>query len=263
MNGTTLTLTFSETLGAASSLANSAFTVKKTPQDGDEQTVSLSGTPAISGDTVTLTLANAVLATEIGVKVSYAKPASGTNNKLVDADGAEVADFTDEWVVNVMDVTRPRLVRGEIESGEGHAVDLTLYFSELMDEDSWGAADFYRLDLQSTWRSGQSTWRSGWSYTISPNQVTISGNKVVGPLYDTGLRPTTRTGPGGRGNLQNGQKLSSWRQAAGRFRQCGKYALPRWGELLGNTTHTLGQSHQVTRAAMSATTDCCANLSVR
>ena len=54
----TLTLTFSETLDAAASLANSAFTVKKTPQGGTEETVSLSGTPAIDGATVSLTLAN-------------------------------------------------------------------------------------------------------------------------------------------------------------------------------------------------------------
>ena len=58
VTGTALTLTFSETLGAAASLANGAFTVKKTPQDGTEQNVSLSGSPAISGSTVTLTLAS-------------------------------------------------------------------------------------------------------------------------------------------------------------------------------------------------------------
>ena len=115
VSGAALTLTFSETLGAAASLSNSAFTVRKTPQGGSEQTVSLSGSPAISGATVALTLASAVLDTDTGVKVSYAKPTSGTNNKLVDAGGAEVESFTDEWVANASDTTQPRLVRGEID----------------------------------------------------------------------------------------------------------------------------------------------------
>ena len=115
MTGATLTLTFSEALGAAASLANSAFTVKKTPQGGAEQTVSLSGSPAISGGTVTLTLASAVLDTDTGVRVSYEKPASGANNRLIDVAGNEAASFRDEPVVNTADTTPPRLVRGEID----------------------------------------------------------------------------------------------------------------------------------------------------
>ncbi len=95
---TSLVITFSETLGAAANLANSAFTVKKTPQGGTESTVSLSGTPSISGDTVTLTLAAAVVATDTGVKVTYTKPASGTNNKLIDAVGNEAAGFSNQAV---------------------------------------------------------------------------------------------------------------------------------------------------------------------
>jgi hypothetical protein len=57
VSGTALTLTFSEALGAAGSLANSAFTVQKTPDGGSEETVSLSGSPVISSATVTVTLA--------------------------------------------------------------------------------------------------------------------------------------------------------------------------------------------------------------
>ena len=77
VSGTTLTLTFDEPLGAAASLANTAFTVKKTPAGGTEQTVSLSGTPSISDTTVSLTLAAAVVATDTGVKVSYARAHHG------------------------------------------------------------------------------------------------------------------------------------------------------------------------------------------
>ena len=93
VSGATLTLIFDETLGAAASLANGAFTVKKTPQGGSEQTVSLSGTPSISGDTVTLTLASAVVATDTDVKVSYTVPSSGTDNTLRDAAGNGVKGF--------------------------------------------------------------------------------------------------------------------------------------------------------------------------
>ena len=173
VSSTTLTLTFSEALGAAASLSNDAFTVKKTPQGGTEREVSLSGSPAISGSTVTLTLSSAALATDEWVKVSYAKPTTGANNKLVDVDGSEVADFTDEWVTNTLDTTQPRLVSGEIESTGGINVELTLYFSKPLDERSGGAADRYRVALQ--WMPG---W-GGWTYTIKPNGVTISGNKVA------------------------------------------------------------------------------------
>jgi len=185
--GTTLTLTFSEALGAAGSLASSAFTVKKTPQGGSEETVSLSGSPAISGTTVGLTLANAVQDTDTGVKVSYARPGSGTNNKLVDTGGAEVADFTDKWVMNDLDVTQPTLVSGEIESVGSDEVVLTIYFSEPLDEHSSGPGDFYRLNLR--WSR---EW-AGWSYTINPKQVTGSGNKVV--VRFTPYR-SQRPGPG-------------------------------------------------------------------
>ena len=53
-----LVITFDEDLAAAASLANSAFTVKKTASGGSEATVALSTTvaPVISGTTVTLTL---------------------------------------------------------------------------------------------------------------------------------------------------------------------------------------------------------------
>ena len=87
-------MTFNEELGAAASLANSAFTVKKTPSGGSETMLTLSSTaPSISGSTVTLTLAtaSAVTATDTDVKVLYSKPSTGTANKLVDAFGNETA----------------------------------------------------------------------------------------------------------------------------------------------------------------------------
>ena len=99
VNGTTLAIAFNEALAAAANLANGAFTVKKTPSGGSETTVALTGSPAISGATVTLTLAVAVVSTD-AVTVSYTRPTSGTANTLQDAAGNEVASFTDRTVTN-------------------------------------------------------------------------------------------------------------------------------------------------------------------
>ena len=86
-NGAALVITFDEDLAAAASLANSAFTVKKTASGGSEATVALSTTvaPVISGTTVTLTLDTALVSTDGSVKVTYTKPTTGSANKLVDA----------------------------------------------------------------------------------------------------------------------------------------------------------------------------------
>ena len=99
VDGATLAIAFDETLAPAANLATSAFAVKKTPSGGSEESVVLSGSPAISGDTVTLTLALAVASTD-AVTVSYDKPASGTANKLEDAAGNEVASFADTTATN-------------------------------------------------------------------------------------------------------------------------------------------------------------------
>ena len=100
VNGTALTITFNESLAAAANLANGAFEVKKTPQGGDEETVMLSGSPSISGATVTLTLGSTVLSTDTDVKVGYTKPTTGSNNKLKDSSDNEVADFSNQQVTN-------------------------------------------------------------------------------------------------------------------------------------------------------------------
>ena len=100
-DGASLVITFDEDLAAAASLANSAFTVEKTPSGGVEDTVTLSTTaPAISGKTVTLTLAAVLVSTDGSVKVSYNKPTAGSANKLADAAGNETASFTDQTVTN-------------------------------------------------------------------------------------------------------------------------------------------------------------------
>ena len=101
-DGASLVITFNEDLAAAASLANSAFTVKKTASGGSEATVALSTTvaPVISGKTVTLTLGTALVSTDGSVKVTYTKPTTGSANKLVDAASNETATFTDQPVTN-------------------------------------------------------------------------------------------------------------------------------------------------------------------
>ena len=197
VTGTALTLAFSEPLGAAASLSNDAFTVNKTPDGGAEQQVSLSGQPAIDGSTLTLTLAGAVTDSDTGVNVSYAKPTTGTANKLIDAGGTEVAGFAKRWVDNTLDTTKPELLRGEIDGDT-----IILYFSEQLDEQSAGTGDYYRITLQ---------WNSDWynppdhgrcrhrdtgaiSFSIRPREVRVSGNTVT--LVGLNGDPRYRAGVG-------------------------------------------------------------------
>ena len=123
-------MSFNEALDANSVPPASAFTVKRTPQGGSEETVSLSGAPSIAGGAVILTLTDAVVATDTGVKVSYAKPTASGASTLKDAVGNQVASFTDQ-ATEATDTTPPRLVRGELDGDV-----ITLYFSEPLDEDS-------------------------------------------------------------------------------------------------------------------------------
>ena len=99
VDGASLVVTFDETLAAAANLANSAFTVERTPSGGSETTAALTGSPSIGGAAVTLTLAAAVVSTDT-VTVGYTRPTAGTDNALEDASGNEVADFADQAVAN-------------------------------------------------------------------------------------------------------------------------------------------------------------------
>ena len=130
VDGTTLAIAFDETLAAAANLANGAFAVKKTPSGGSEESVGLSGSPAISGATVTLTLAPAVASTD-AVTVSYSRPTSGTANRLEDASGNEVADFAG-WTVtnNTTAVLRAWFQNGPGEHDGSSVFTLELAFSE-------------------------------------------------------------------------------------------------------------------------------------
>ena len=160
--GTTLTLTFDEALGAAASLSNAQFAVARTPQGGTEESVGLTGTPAISSVSVTLTLASAVLETDTDVKVSYTKPTTGANNRLIDIAGNEAGSFSD--VSAMKDTTPPRLVSGQVDSDR-----LIFYFSEALDETSFGG--WFRATISYPGNIRNSSTASG--------PVEIKGNKVT------------------------------------------------------------------------------------
>ncbi|MCY4059295.1 MAG: cadherin-like beta sandwich domain-containing protein, partial [Gammaproteobacteria bacterium] len=131
VEGATLAITFDEALAAAANLANDAFAVKKTPSGGSETAVALTGSPAINGAAVTLTLATAVVSTDADVKVSYAGPATGTDNRLKDANGNEVADFTDLAVTNDTAATLTAWFQNAPDAHDGSSVfTVELVFSE-------------------------------------------------------------------------------------------------------------------------------------
>ena len=157
--GTGLVLRYYRLLDEDSAPPVSAFTVKKTPPRGSEVTVSLSELPVISGRTLRLTLSSA-LAEGDTVTVSYTKPTSGVNNRLMDTAGNEVANFTDQMVS--YDNTRPRLVRAEVDGAV-----LTQFYSEPLDEDSMPPASSFYVNL---------AWTEG---LFTADEVAIIGNTAV------------------------------------------------------------------------------------
>ena len=172
VNGTSLVITFNEELGAAASLANSDFTVKK-GSGGTTQT--LSGSPSISGRTVTLTLDTAVSATDTDVKVSYTKPSTGTANKLLDTFGNEVATFTaDQDVGNQLaDNTPPELVSSNAAVLARDGLTLTLTFNEALKTSSVPAVAAFTVEA---------TPAGGIEAEValaSSGGVTVSGSTVV------------------------------------------------------------------------------------
>ena len=171
-DGAALVITFDEDLAAAASLANSAFTVEKTPSGGVEDTVTLSTTaPVISGETVTLTLATALVYTDGSVKVSYNKPTAGSANKLADADGNETASFTDQTVTNntaaPADTTAPAF---ESAAADGAALVITF------DEDLAAAASLANsaFTVEKTPSGGVED-----TVTLSTTAPVISGKTVT------------------------------------------------------------------------------------
>lgn len=129
VDGTSLKLTFNETLGAAPTLATTAFTLVRTPAGGSEETLAFTGSPSVSGTSVTLTLANAVSGSDSGLLVSYDAPDSGSNNKIVDGAGNAVADFSRRRAVNkaaYADAPLVNVQRSKSRATEGQPAEFVL-----------------------------------------------------------------------------------------------------------------------------------------
>lgn len=136
VDGTSLVITFNEPLAAAGSLDNDAFTVRKS---SPAQTLTLTGSPAISGNTVMLTLdtASSVTASDSNVKVAYTKPDSGSENTIVDRFGNETATFGDQDVGNLKaDTTAPALAANSPAVLAADGLTLTLTYNEALNETS-------------------------------------------------------------------------------------------------------------------------------
>ena len=132
-DGTGIVLTFSEALSATTAEA-SAFAVTV-----NGATASLSGTPAVSGTTVTLTPASAV-ATGDTVTVAYTDPSADNDaNAVQDAAGNDAATFEAQAVTNNVDLVAPTFVSAAT-SADGRKVLLT--FSEALSATTATATDF-------------------------------------------------------------------------------------------------------------------------
>ena len=171
VNGASLVVTFHEPLGAAASLANSAFTVKK-GSGGTTQT--LTGTPSISGSTVTLTLSTAVTASDTDVTVAYTKPSSGTANKVVDTRGNEAGTFGDTGARNLLaDSIAPTLhtMTSPVLAADGKTLTITL--SEAMKETSVPVNSAFTVKATPAGSSEATV------ALATSNGVTVSGSTVV------------------------------------------------------------------------------------
>ena len=185
VNGTALTITFNEDLAPAADLANSAFMVKKTPSGGAEADVTLSGTPSISGNTVSLTLAAAVTATDRSVKVKYTKPGSGSSNALVDARGNAVVTFTQfEPVFNVLGDTTPPV----LDSAEVDGETLTLTYNEALDTGSEPAPGDFSVSVNGQTAVVSDVALSGSALTLTL-AVTVLNTDTVTVTYTAGSNP--------------------------------------------------------------------------
>ena len=198
---TNLVLVFSEDLAAAASLANSAFTVKKTPAGGSEATQTLGSTaPAIAGKMVTLTLAtaSAVVASDTNVKVSYTKPTTGSANKLVDATGHETASFADQPVVNQLAETVPPVLQTAAVDGAA----LVLTYNEPLDTTSVPAAGDFVVRVSGSARGVSTVAVSGAAVTLTLASA-VDNSDTVTVSYTVGTNPIRDIARNGAADFMN------------------------------------------------------------
>ena len=122
-DGASLVLTFSEPLDEDNGPSDTDFTVNV-----DGSAAALSGPPAVSGRTATLTLATAVTFGQ-AVTVGYTDPTAGNDANVVqDTVGNDADSFTGEAVTNAVPASNDATLRTLAVSDGGTAVPLTPAF---------------------------------------------------------------------------------------------------------------------------------------
>ena len=191
----TLTLTFNEDLdGTGSAPDRSAFTVTV---DDSAVELAATGSVGVSGRTVTLTLAEAIVPNQ-EVAVSYTDPGP-SNNPLQDAKGNRVANFGPRTAANSTPMgphvsdTPPPTVNGN---------NLTIVFTEALDTESVPAADDFTVTVDGAGRDVTSvsvagpTVTLGLAGTITAGQtVTVSYMPGETPLLGANGTPVESFGP--------------------------------------------------------------------
>ena len=152
----TLTLTYDEDLDSNSTPAKEQFTVKT---NGIAKSLASTGAVAVSGATVTLTLAD-VVHTGAVVTVSYAVP--GTD-PLQDVTGNDAEPFTDEVATNSTSDAVPELLSAAVN---GTAVTLT--YDESLDTSKVPARTAFGVRVVNADRA-----------LVTMNAVAINGTEVT------------------------------------------------------------------------------------
>ena len=164
VDGASLEVKFNASLKTTSTPDASTFTVTVGTTTRNVSSVS------ISGKTVTLTLASAVLDTDT-VKVRYTKPGSG--NKLQGTNDAEVATFTDRAVTN--DTTDTIAPGFQSASVSGDALEVT--FDEALDTGSAPAGSAFTVTAGLDLLVGEMDVAQGHSHIAMAEQPRDDGHR--------------------------------------------------------------------------------------
>ncbi len=178
VNGSTLTITFSENLDTGSVPAAGAFYVTV----GTARRTVSNGGVAISGADVTLTLASAVRAADT-VRVRYTKPSA---NPLRDGASNEVATFADQTVTNDTPLTvTGALAVSRSPSGEdtfslGEPIEFRVTFSEPVTVTGAPRIAFTlgTATKNAAYRSGSGTATLTFRYTVAAADTDTDGIAV-------------------------------------------------------------------------------------
>ena len=206
--GTTLKLTFDGALDEASRPAGSAFRVDATDRGDDHRAIPGTGAASVSGQVVTVTLAEAVRGDE-DISVSYATPASAA---LQDTLGNPVAAFDSFAVETAVDLVPPAL-SDQTAVSPGNQAKAILYFDEALDAGSVPAAG----DFQVTRALPTQLALTVASVSVAGNAVILSltgaNALVVGNAIEVHWTPGTNTIRDVAGNAWGGAPAGGIRTA--------------------------------------------------